>query len=132
MFYNEVLFFNNSTIHIRFVSNFALQKVSDLLQAKGMNPEVAVVRAKRVFGGESEKASLYLQNLQHYFGTEVMLKIYDFIMQKALFQESIKFTSYDHMLRMIQEVYRSALDEKELKQIKQIAQANHYAISLVR
>ena len=132
MFYNEILFFNNSSTHIRFASNFALEKISDLLQVKGMNPEIAVIRAQEVFGKESEKASLYLHNLQSSFDAEVMQRIYEFISHKALLQEPIKFNSYDQMLRMLQQVYRSSLNEYELKQIKHIAQANHYAIALVR
>lgn len=132
MFYNELLFFNNTTTHIRFVSNFAVEKISDILQAKGMNPEMAIARAQEVFGEESEKASLYLHNLKYFFSVENMHKIYDFIAHKALFKETIKFKSYDHILRMVQQVYGASLSEQELKQIKHISQANHYAIALVR
>jgi len=132
MFYNELLFFNNTTIHIRFASNFALEKISDLLQAKGMNPEIAIIRAQEVFANENEKASLYLSNLQSSFDTEIMKRVYDFIAQKALFQEPIQFNSYDQILRMMQQVYSSSLGEEELKQIKNISQANHYGIALLR
>ena len=97
-----------------------------------MRPEIAFIRAKEVFAGESAKASLYLQNLQHYFGQELLSKMYEYIAHKALFQESIRFDSYDHVLRMIQEVYRFSLNEQELKQIRHITQANYYAITLVR
>lgn len=131
MFYNEILFFNNAAIHIRFASNFALQKISDLLQARGMRPEVAIARAKEVFAGESEKANLYLQNLQHYFGEEIMPRIYDFISQRALFQEPVRFSSYDHLLGMMQEVYSFSLDEQELRKLRDVATANRYAVSLV-
>lgn len=132
MFYDEILFLNNSTTHIRFVSNYALEKISDLLQAKGMNPDIATVRAKGVFGQESEKASLYLHNLQGFFDSDVMQRIYDFISHKALLQEPIRFNSYDHMLRMVQQVSRSSLSEEELRQIRHISQANNYGIALIR
>jgi len=132
MFYNELLFFNNTRTHIRFASNFALVKISELLQAKGMDPDVAITRAKEVFGEESEKASLYLHNIQHFFDTEIMQKIYVFISHKALFQEQVHFNSYDHMLRMLQQVSRSSFNENELKQIRHITQANHYGVALVR
>ena len=125
-------FFNNTTTHIRFVSNFAVEKISDMLQAKGMNPEIAVIRTQEVFGEESEKASLYLHNLQYFFSVDGMQKIYAFIVHKALFKEPIKFNSYDNVLRMVQQVYGSSLSEQELKQIRHIAQANHYEIALVR
>jgi len=131
MFYNEFLFINTSTVHIRFVSNFAFEKISDLLQAKGMNSEVAIMRAKEVFGEESEKASLYLHNLQHSFDTQIMQKVYEFISKKALFKETIQFGSYDQMLRMMQQVYSNSLCEQELNQIKHISQANRYGIALV-
>jgi len=129
---NEILFFNTPTIHIRFASNFALDKISDLLQAKGMNPESAIIRAREVFGEESAKASLYLHNLQHAFNVSIMQKVYDFISQKALFQEPIEFGSYDQVLRMMQQVYSTSLTEEELRQIKHISQANRYGIALVR
>lgn len=132
MFYDELFFLNNTTTHIRFVSNFAVEKISEMLQAKGMNAEIAIVRAQEVFGEESEKASLYLHNLQHFFSVDSMQKIYDFIAHKALFKEAIKFNSYDHILRMVQQIHGSSLNEQELKQIRHIAQANHYAIALVR
>jgi len=122
---------NNSAVHIRFASNFALEKISDLLQAKGMNPEVALIRAKSVFGEESEKASLYLHNLHHTFDTQIMQKVYDFITHKALLQESMQFSSYDQMLRMIQQVYPTSLSEQELRRIRHISQANKYGIALV-
>jgi len=132
MFYDELLFINNSAVNIRFASSFALEKISDLLQAKGMNPEAALMRAKAVFGDESEKASLYLHNLQHAFDTQIMQKVYDYLAHKALFQESIQFSSYDQILGMMQQVYRTSLNEHELKQIKHISQANRYGIALVR
>lgn len=129
---NEILFLNTPTIHLRFASNFAFEKISDLLQAKGMNPEVAIHRTQKVFAGESEKANLYLHNLQGLFDAKIMQKIYEYIAKKALFQEELSFSSYDHMLRMMQQVNTSSLSEKELKKIRQITQANHYAITLIR
>ncbi len=132
MFYHEILLLNNAQSYIRFASNYALEKISELLQAKGVNPEVAIVRAKEVFGEESEKASLYLHNLQHCFNTETMQKVYDFISHKALLREAIQFSSYDSLLGMLQHVSVSPLSEPELKQIKRISQANAYAIALVR
>jgi len=132
MFYNELLIFNNTQTHIRFASSFAIEKISDLLQAKGLKPEVAIMRAREVFGSESEKASLYLYNLQHFFDTEIMQKVYDFISHKALLKEPVAFNSYDAMLRMLQHVSRSSLSEQEMKQLKRIVQANDYGIALVR
>lgn len=132
MFYNELTFFNNSTTYIRFASNFAVEKISELLQAKGLNQEVAVVRAREVFGEENDRASLYLHNLQHFFDAQTIIKVYNFIMHKALFKESVRFDSYDHMLRMMQDVYSASLSEAELKQIRQISQANSYGIALLR
>ncbi len=132
MFYNELAFLNNSTTYVRFASNFAIEKISELLQTKGLNPEVAIIRAKEVFGAEHDKASLYLHNLQHSFDTEVIKKVYEYIARKALFKDTIRFGSYDHMLRMIQEVHRSALSETELRQLRQISQANRYGIALIR
>ena len=129
---NEIFYFNTPTIHIRFASNFALVKISELLQAKGMNPEVAIKRAQEVFGDEYEKASLYLHNIQGAFSTEVMQKVYEFISHKALFQEPISFSSYDQMIRMMQQVYRPDLREEERRHIQRMAEANHYAIALVR
>jgi len=128
---NEVLFFNTPSIHIRFVANFAFEKISELLQAKGMNPDVALVRAQEVFGNEHERASLYLHNFQRFFDTTIMQRVYEYIAKKALFQESILFGSYDQILGMMQQVYRSALNEEELKQLRQISQANHFGIALV-
>jgi hypothetical protein len=132
MFYNELIFFNNSTTYIRFASNFAVEKVSELLQSKGMNPEVAIIRAREVFGSESEKASLYIHNLQHFFDTEIIKKVYEYISKKALFKDTVLFGSYDHMLRMMQEVHSVSLSEAELRQIRQISQANSYGIALIR
>lgn len=132
MFYNEIIFFNNTALHIRFARNFAVEKISDLLQAKGLNPEVAISRARAVFGEESEKASLFLHNLQTYFDKELMQKVYDFIAHKALFQEQMQFNSYDQILRLRQHVCSSALSAQELKQLKHISQANRYGIALVR
>lgn len=129
---NEIFYFNTPTIHIRFASNFALAKISELLEAKGMNPEVAIKRAQEVFGDECDKASLYLYNLQSAFDSKVMKKVYDFISQKALFQEPVKFNSYDHILRMMQQVYSTDLSEEERRQIRRISEANHYAIALAR
>lgn len=132
MIYNELVFFNNSTTYIRFASNFALEKISELLQARGIDEEVAIQRAKKVFADESDKASLYLHNLQHYFGREIMRKVYEFIAHKALFQEVMQFSSYDHILSMMQQVHKISLNEQELKHIKQVSQANRYAIALIR
>ena len=128
---NEILFFNTPTIHLRFASNFAFEKISDLLQAKGMKAEVAMIRAQEVFASEGEKASLYLHNLQRSFDKEVMQKVYAYIANKALFPEQLSFSSYDHMLRMMQQVYSAALSEHELKQLRHITQANRYGIALV-
>ncbi|MDF1881616.1 hypothetical protein JHD50_09920 [Sulfurimonas sp. MAG313] len=130
MFYNELLFFNTSSTHIRFASNYALQKISNLLQEKGMNSEVALQRAQEVFGKESAKASLYLYNIQRSFDLEVMQKVYAYIAKEALFQSVISFASYDHVLRMMQEAHRVSLSEEEIKKIRNISQANAYAISL--
>ena len=129
---NEIYFLNTPTVHLRFVSNFTLVKISELLKAKGMNPEVAIKRAQEVFGEEYKKASLYLHNLHGAFDAEIMQKVYAFISHKALFQEPIRFNSYDHLLRMMQQVYRTDLSEEERTQIKLISEANHYAIALVR
>ena len=129
---NEILFFNTPTIHIRFASNFALEKISDLLQAKGMNTEIALVRAKEVFGKESEKASLYLHNLQHSFDENIMKKVYAYISHKALFQEVLLLNSYDQVLRMMQDIYSTYLSVDTLKKIKHISQANFYSIALIR
>ena len=129
---NEILFFNTPTIHLRFASNFAFEKISDLLQAKGMNPEVAMIRAQAVFSSEGEKASLYLHNLQRSFNRDVMQKVYEYIANKALFQDTLTFSSYDHILRMMQQVYNPSLNEDELAQLRRIAQANHYGIALIR
>ena len=132
MFYNELTFLNNSTTYVRFASNFAVEKISELLQAKGLNSEIAIVRAREVFGTESEKASLYLHNLQHSFGTEVITQVYEYISRKALFKDTILFDSYDHMMRMMQETHSTSLSEAELRQIRQISQANSYGIALIR
>ncbi len=132
MIYDEFIFLNNSLPHIRFTSNFALEKISNLLQAKGMDPEVAIERAQRVFGEESHKATLYLHNLQHLFDAEGIKKVYDFIMHKALFEEPVYFDSYDHMLGMMQKVHRSSLSEEELGKIRQISQANRFGVALIR
>lgn len=132
MIYDDFIFINYTLPHIRFTSNFALEKVSELLQAKGMTPEAARIRAKKVFAEQSDKATIYLHNIQHYFGTEIINKVYNFIMRKALYQEPIRFDSYDHLLRMMQDVYSSSLQEEELKKIRQIAQANGYEIALIR
>jgi len=129
---NEIFYFNTPTIHIRFASNFALVKISELLQAKGMNPEAAIKRAQEVFGDECEKASLYLHNLQTAFDEKIVQKVYAYISHKALFKEQIKFSSYDQMLRMMQQVYKIDLSEEEHRQVKRISEANHYAIALVR
>jgi len=129
---NEILFFNTPTIHLRFASNFAFEKISDLLQAKGMNPEIAMIRAQKVFASEGEKASLYLHNLQRSFDANIMQKVYQYIAHKALFQEELSFSSYDQMLRMMQQVYRTSMSEEELRQLRRISQANHYGIALVR
>ena len=97
-----------------------------------MNKDIAMKRAETVFSQESEKASLYFHNLQHYFGSEMMHKIYEFVAKKALFQEVIKFSSYDQMLGMMQRVHSVSLSEEELRQIKSVSQANRYAITLAR
>lgn len=123
--------FNTPIIHVRFASNFALEKISHLLQDKGMNPEIAIVRAQAVFK-EVDKASLYFHNFQHVFDKEIMQKVYAYVAKKALFQEKISFGSYDQMLGMMQSVYRTNLSEVELKQIKHLSQANRYAIALIR
>ena len=128
---NEIFIFNTPTIHVRFASNFALEKISDLLQAKGMNPEVAIIRAQSVFK-EVDKASLYIHNFQHYFDKEIMQKLYAYISKKALFQEEIRFGSYDQLVGMMQSVYSTRLNEQELFQIKHLAQANRYGIALIR
>jgi len=129
---NEILFLNTPIIHLRFASNFAFEKISDILQAKGMNPEVAIERAQAVFASESDKASLFMHNLQSYFDLSIMSKIYEYIARKALFQEPLSLSSYDQLLRMMQQVYSSALSESELKALRQISQANRYGIALVR
>ena len=132
MFYNELTFLNNSTTYIRFASNLAIEKISELLQSKGLSPEIAIIRAKEVFGTESEKASLYLHNLQYSFDTEIIKKVYEYISRKALFKDPILFGSYDQMLRMMQEVHSTSLSEEDLRQIRQISQANSYGITLIR
>jgi hypothetical protein len=128
---NDIFIFNTPIIHVRFASNFALEKISHLLQDKGMNPEIAIVRAQAVFK-EVDKASLYFHNFQHFFDKEIMQKIYAYVSKKALFQEKISFGSYDQMLGMMQSVYKTNLSEVELKQIKHLSQANRYAIALIR
>jgi len=129
---NEILFFNTPTIHVRFASNFAFLKIAELLEAKGMNPEMAMTRAQEVFAVESEKASLYLHNLQSSFGLKVMQKVYNFIAHKALFQEVFSFSSYDQVLGMIQQSYSFNLNEQELRGIRRVCEANRYNIALVR
>ena len=129
---NEIFFLNTPTIHLRFASNFACEKISELLQAKGMNPEIAMIRTQEVFASQSERANLYLHNLQASFDTNIMQKVYEYIANKALFQEELSFKSYDHMLRMMQQIDTAFMSEDELKQLRRISQANHYGIALVR
>jgi hypothetical protein len=128
---NEIFIFNTPIIHVRFASNFAIEKISQLLQDRGMNPAVAIERA---YSGcqTTRKANLYLNNFSVYFDKEIMQKIYSFIAKKALFQEKILFGSNDQLIGMMQDVYNSKLSEKELFQIKHLAKANHYGIALVR
>lgn len=57
MIYDEFIFLNNSTIYVKFASNFAIERISQLLQAKGMRPEIAIKRAISVYGKESEKSN---------------------------------------------------------------------------
>ena len=128
---NEILFLNTPTIHIRFASNFAFEKISELLEAKGMKSEFAMIRVQEVFGIQSEKASLYLHNLQGSFDTQIMHKIYKYIAHKALLQEPILFGSYDQLLRMMQQVYCTSLSEGQLQELKHISQANQYSIALI-
>jgi hypothetical protein len=132
MFYNELLLCNVSAFHLRYVRSFAIEKIADLLQAKGMNPEKAIVRSRAVFGEESERANLFFYNLNRYFGTEVILRVYGYIAHKALLRGTMALNSYDQVLGMMQQVYSSVLSESELRAIRQIAQANCYEISLVR
>ena len=61
-----------------------------------------------------------------------MQKVYDYIAHKALFQEELLFSSYDQMLRMLQQSYTTALSEEELRQLRHISEANRYGIALVR
>ena len=128
---NELFIFNTPIIHIRFASNFAIEKISHLLQDRGMNAEVAIQRAYDVFHNR-EKANLYLSNFNAYFDKDIMHKVYDYIANKALFQEKLLFGSYDQMLRLTQQISSGSLNEKELLQIKHIAQANRYGIALTR
>jgi len=129
---NDILFLNTPTIHLRFASNFAFKKISELLQAKGMDPEIAIIRAQEVFGKEGVKASLYLHNLQCSFDTQSIQKVYEYIAHKALLKESVLFGSYDQMLGMMQHVYNTSLNEDQLKQLRHVSQANHFGIALVR
>ncbi len=132
MFYNELLLFNASAAHIRYASNFAVEKIADLIQAKGTTPQEAIIRAKAVFGEESERANLFIHNLHTYFGTEIIQKVYVYIANKALLKVKMELNSYDQVLGMMQQVYSSALSESELKALQQIAQANLYKIALIR
>lgn len=132
MLYNQLFLFNVSAVHIRHAKSFAIERIADLLQAKGMNPEKAVMRSKAVFGEESERANLFFHNLSSCFGTEIIQKIYDYIAHKALLKETMELSSYDQVLGMMQQVYSSVLSESELKTLRQIAQANRYEIALVR
>jgi hypothetical protein len=90
------------------------------------------VHSKAVFGEESEKANLFFHNLQTYFGTEIIQKVYGYIAHKALLKEKMELNSYDQVLGMMQQVYSSALSEPDLRALRQIARANRYRIALVR
>jgi hypothetical protein len=130
MFYNELLLCNVSAFHLRYVRSFAIEKIADLLQAKGMNPEKAIVHSRAVFGEESERVNLFFYNLNRYFGTEIIQKVYRYIAHKALLRETMVLNSYDQVLGMMQQVYSSILSEPELRVLRQIAQANRYEIAL--
>ncbi|MBE0498252.1 MAG: hypothetical protein IBX43_03315 [Campylobacterales bacterium] len=132
MFYNELLLCNVSAFHLRYVRSFAVEKIADILQAKGMNPEKAIVHSRGVFGEEIERANLFFHNLNNYFGAEIIQRVYGYIAHKALLKETMALNSYDQVLGMMQQVYSSVLSESELRAIRQIAQASRYEISLVR
>ncbi len=125
---NEILLFDLATIHVRFISNFALEKISELLQKKGLDAEIAMKRAQEVFFNESEKASLFLHNLTKVVDGNVMRDIYQYIAQRALLQSPIDFYSYDQLVGMIQRNYKMNMSEEELEKIRQIAQANRIGV----
>lgn len=132
MFYNELLLCKVSAFHLRYVRSFAVEKIADLLQAKGMNPEKAIIRSRAVFADDSERANLFFHTINRYFGTEIIQRVYDYIAHRALLRETMMLNSYDQLLGMMQQVYSSVLSESELRALRQIAQANRYEIAPVR
>ena len=61
-----------------------------------------------------------------------MKKIYAYISHKALFQEVLSLSSYDQILRMMQDINSASLSEDNLRKIKHVSQANQYSIALIR
>ncbi len=125
---NELFLFNVPVIHLRFVSVFAIEKIAQILQEKGMNVEAAYERAKALFSHELEKADLYLHNLHKLLQTGEHEDAYAYLANKALFRQNFDFTSYDHMRGLLQQVRTQHLDEEQMQSLRKVLQANRYGV----
>jgi MarR-like DNA-binding transcriptional regulator SgrR of sgrS sRNA len=127
---NDLFLLNVPTIHLRFASHFAIEKIAQLLQAKGMKTEVAYERAKALFQGELEKADLYLFNMTRFFTSTQREAFYQHLTERALFQEPIDFKAHDELVGILQQIKGAFLDEQTLKEVQQLAQANRLGVVL--
>ena len=116
--------------HVKSVSNFAVEKIAQILYDRGLDKEVSTAKAISVFSNDLDKASLYLYNLQTKFSKEMMDKFYNYIAQRAFMNQIIKLTSYDTLIGMIQMANGGFLDTTDRKKVEAIAQANKYTIGL--
>lgn len=125
---NDIYFFNIPLVHLRFVSHFAIEKIAQILQEKGMNVEAAYERAKALFSHELEKADLYLHNLHKFFDQTEREKMYHYLAKRALFGQSMDFHSYDQLLALRQSIRQGALSEEELNTLQKVSQANRFGV----
>lgn len=127
---NDIFLLNLPSAYIRVVSHYAVVKVFELLEAKGLKAEVALQRAHDVFGEELEKVSLYMHNLQTSFEKEVMEEIYRYLANKALFQDVVSLRDYDSLVGMMSQVQHKSMNTQDLEKLSQISKANRYAFAL--
>ncbi|QFR50074.1 hypothetical protein FJR48_10195 [Sulfurimonas lithotrophica] len=99
--------------------------VSQKLENKGLNPDVALERASAIFAENIDTTIIKLHHLQTHpklaLNTDEMIEA---LAKRALFEKPVNLESYDSVTGFVQDIKGHNLTSKERDAIKEIVKLN--------
>jgi hypothetical protein len=114
--------FVHVTETVRF--DHSVQNVVEALQAKGLEPEVALRKTEKLFSSDRAVSSRRINTLVSAFPELPSGAMTDYLAECALHGKKVDLSSYDALVRLMQSVSEKAMGEKEYERVRRVAEAN--------